>query len=39
MIVENLKLVTGEPVMLEKKKPVEVQDCRKFTDHFRGCDI
>jgi hypothetical protein len=28
MIGENRQLVTDEPV--------EVQDCRKITDHFRG---
>ena len=28
-------LVTDEPVEFEKY-PVEVQDCRKITDHFRG---
>ena len=35
MIGENRQLVTDEPVEFEKQ-PVEVQDCRKFTDHFRG---
>ena len=35
MIGENRQLVTNEPVEFEKK-PVEVQDCKKFTDHFRG---
>ena len=34
-IGENLQLVTDEPVGFEKE-PVEVQDCRKITDHFRG---
>jgi len=28
MIGENLQVVTDEPI--------EVQDCRKITDHFRG---
>jgi len=32
---ENRQLVTNEPVEFEKY-PVEVQDCRKITDHFRG---
>ena len=35
MIGENRHLVTDEPVEFEKE-PVEVQDCRKSTDHFRG---
>ena len=35
MIGENRQLVTSEPVEFEKK-PVEVQDCREFTDYFRG---
>ena len=35
MIAENWQLVTDEPVEFEKE-PVEVQDCRKITDHFRG---
>ena len=35
MIRENRQLVTYEPVEFEKY-PVEVQDCRKITDHFRG---
>ena len=35
MIGKNWQLVTNEPVEFEKW-PVEVQDCRKFTDHFRG---
>ena len=35
MIAENQQLVTNEPVEFEKK-PVEVQDCRLCTDHFRG---
>jgi hypothetical protein len=35
MIGENRQLVTNEPVEFQKK-PVEVQDCRKITDHFRG---
>ena len=35
MIGENQQLVTNEPVEFEKE-PVEVQDYRKITDHFRG---
>jgi hypothetical protein len=35
MIGENWQLVTDEPVEFEKI-PVEVQDCRKITNHFRG---
>ena len=35
MIGENRQLVTKEQVELEKQ-PVEVQDCRKITDHSRG---
>ena len=35
MIGENQQLVTDEPVEFEKW-PVEVKDCRKITDHFRG---
>ena len=35
MIGENRGLVTDEPVEFEKQ-PVEVQDHRKITDHFRG---
>ena len=35
MIGENRQLVTDDPVEFEKL-PVEVQDCRKITDHFRG---
>jgi hypothetical protein len=35
MIGENRQLVTHEPVEFEKQ-PVEIQDCRKITDHFRG---
>jgi hypothetical protein len=35
MIEENRQLVTGEPVEFEKQL-VEVQDCMKITDHFRG---
>ena len=35
MIGENRQLVTNELVEFEKI-PVEVQDCRKITDHFRG---
>ena len=34
MIGENWQLVTNEPVEFEKR-PVEIQDCRKITDHFR----
>ena len=34
MIGENRQLVTYEPVEFEGQ-PVEVQDCRKITDHFR----
>ena len=35
MIEENRQLVTDEPVEFEKQL-VEVQDCMKLTDHFRG---
>ena len=35
MIRENRQLVTDGPVEF-KKQLVEVQDCRKITDHFRG---
>ena len=35
LIGENRQLVTNEPVEFEKE-PVEVQDCRIITDHFRG---
>ena len=35
MIGENRRLVADEPVEFEKS-PVEVQDCREITDHFRG---
>ena len=35
MIRENRQLVTNEPVEFEKQ-PVEVQDFRRITDHFRG---
>ena len=35
MIGENWQLVTDEPVEFEKI-PVEVQDCRKISDHSRG---
>ena len=35
MIGENRQLVTNEPVEFEKKL-IEVQDCRKITDHFEG---
>ena len=34
-IGENRQLVTDEPVEFEKYL-VEVQDCRKITNHFRG---
>jgi hypothetical protein len=34
---ENRQVVTDEPVEFEKW-PVEVQDCRKIIDHFRGID-
>ena len=34
MIGENQQLVTDEPIEFEKK-PIEVQDCRKTTDHFK----
>ena len=35
MIGENRQLVIDEPVESEKQ-PVEVQDGRRITDHFRG---
>ena len=35
MIGENRQLVTDEPIEFEGK-PVDVQDCGKITDHFRG---
>jgi len=35
MIRENWQLVTDEPVEF-KKSPVEGQDFRRITDHFRG---
>ena len=35
MIGENRHLVTNEPVEFEKF-PVDVQNCRKITDHSRG---
>ena len=35
MIVESQQLVTDESVEFEKY-PVEVQDCKRITDHFRG---
>jgi hypothetical protein len=35
MIGENRQLVPDELVEFEKH-PVDVQDCRKITDHFRG---
>ena len=34
MVGENRQLVTNEPVEFEKE-PVEVQDCRKTTDHSK----
>jgi hypothetical protein len=34
VIRESRQLVTDMPVEFEKE-PVEVQDCRKSTDHFR----
>jgi hypothetical protein len=35
MIRENRQLVTDELVEFEKS-PVEIQDFRRITDHFRG---
>ena len=35
MMGENRQLVSDEPVEFEKY-PVEVQNCRKITDHFKG---
>ena len=35
MIGENRQLVTDEPVEFEEY-PVDVQDCKKITDNFRG---
>ena len=35
MIRENRQIVTNEPVEFEEH-PVEFQDVRKITDHFRG---
>ena len=35
MVRENRQLVTEEPVKFEKQ-PVEVEDCRKITDHLKG---
>ena len=35
MIGENRQLVTDKPVEFEMKL-IEVQDCRKITNHFRG---
>ena len=35
MIGENRQLVTDDPFTFEKQQ-VNVQDCRKITDHFRG---
>ena len=34
MMGENPQLVANEPVEFEKQ-PVEVEDCRIITDHFR----
>ena len=34
MIGKNQQLVTDEPIEFEKQ-PVEVQDCRKNSEHFR----
>ena len=35
MIGENRQLLSDEPVEFETE-PVEVEDCRKITDRFRG---
>ena len=35
MTGEKQQLGTDEPVEFEEK-PVEIQDCRKITDHIRG---
>ena len=35
MIGKNWQLVTDEPVKFENE-PVEVQNCKKITHHFRG---
>ena len=35
MIGENRQIITDEPVEFEKQ-PIEVQDCRKIANHFRG---
>ena len=35
MIEENRQFLIDEPVEFEKQ-PVEVQECRKISDHFRG---
>ena len=35
MIRENRQLVTNEPVEF-KEQPVEVQDFKRITNHFRG---
>ena len=35
MIGDHRQLVTNEPVEFEKQ-PVEVEDCSKIIDHFRG---
>ena len=35
MFGKKRRLVADEPVEF-KKQPVEVQEFRKFTDHFRG---
>ena len=34
-IGENRQSITNEPIEF-KKQPVEVQDCKKIPDHFRG---
>jgi hypothetical protein len=35
MIGENWQLLTNEPVEFEKES-VEIENCRKITDHSRG---
>ena len=35
MIGKNRQLVIDEPVEFEKQ-PVEIRNCKKITDHFRG---
>ena len=35
MIAENRQLITNEPFEFEEKR-LEVQDCKKFIDHYRG---